>query len=173
MTDSVLLCFFCLFFLQSVSEELFLNAPLGTTLYSYDGLISHFLGQLCGHRALGGVRPLHVRHEQAHFLIGPPPLWVQLTVVPKRHLREGAVWGTGKGKQRVNTTNRKGVQYRVTSCWQAVSGKVHRWHYFLFYNVAGDKMITECILLKKTQIMKMNKLLNCCHDTPELCLKPC
>lgn len=64
------------FFLESVFQELFFssNAPFGTTLFSYDGLISHFLGQLCGHRALGGVRPLHVGHEQAHFLIGPPPL---------------------------------------------------------------------------------------------------
>lgn len=72
MTDSVL----CVF-LESVFQEPFFFLPKassGTTLFSYDGLISHFLGQLCGHRALGGVRPLHVGHEQAHFLIGPPPL---------------------------------------------------------------------------------------------------
>lgn len=62
-----------------------LNIPLATVLRSYDGLISHFLGRLGRHGALGGVRSLHVRHEQAHFLIGPPPLRVQLTVIPKRH----------------------------------------------------------------------------------------
>lgn len=60
-----------------------LNIPIGTALHSYDGLVSHFLGRLGRHRTLGGVRPFHVGHEQAHFLIGPPPLRVQLTVIPK------------------------------------------------------------------------------------------
>lgn len=81
--------FFWFFFLESVSGGIILNIPLGTTLYSYDGLISHFLGRLGRHRTLGGVRPFHIGHEQAHFLIGPPPLRVQLTVIPKWHLRLG------------------------------------------------------------------------------------
>lgn len=76
-------------FLESASVGVVLNIPLATALHSYDGLISHFLGRLGRHRALGGVRPFHVGHEQAHFLIGPPPLRVQLTVIPKRHLRLG------------------------------------------------------------------------------------
>lgn len=70
-------------FLESVSVGLFFFI----ILHSYDGLISHFLGRLGRHRTLGGVRPFHVGHEQAHFLIGPPPLRVQLTVIPKWHLR--------------------------------------------------------------------------------------
>lgn len=67
--------------LESVSGDFLFDIPLGAPLCSYNSLICHFLGQLGGYRALGGVRPLHIRHEQAHFLIGPPPLRVQLTVV--------------------------------------------------------------------------------------------
>lgn len=43
---------------------------------SYDGLVSHFLGWLGRDGMLGRVRSFNFRHEQAHFLIGPPPLWV-------------------------------------------------------------------------------------------------
>lgn len=70
-------------FLESAAVGDILNIPHSTALHSYDGLISHFLGRLSRHRTLGGVRAFHVRHEQAHFLIGPPPLRVQLTVIPK------------------------------------------------------------------------------------------
>lgn len=77
------LFFFVVCVLESVSGDVLLDIPLGAALCSYNSLICHFLGQLGGHRALGGVRPLHIRHEQAHFLIGPPPLRVQLTVVTK------------------------------------------------------------------------------------------
>lgn len=72
-------------FLESASAGSILNIPFAPAQHSYDGLISHFLGRLGWHWALGSVRPFHVGHKQAHFLIGPPPLWVQLTVIPKWH----------------------------------------------------------------------------------------
>lgn len=90
---------FFVFFQRVLQRALFLNIPLGTTLHSYDGLISHFLGRLGRHWTLGGVRPFHVGHEQAHFLIGPPPLRVQLTVIPKRHLRVDGGGETGEKRQ--------------------------------------------------------------------------
>lgn len=94
---------FFVFFQRVLQRALFLNIPLGTTLHSYDGLISHFLGRLGRHWTLGGVRPFHVGHEQAHFLIGPPPLRVQLTVIPKRHLRLDGGGGDRREKTDVNT----------------------------------------------------------------------
>lgn len=85
---SLLMWFYFLVFRERFAGCYFWNIPPAAALHSYDGLVSHFLGQLGRHRALRGVRPLHVGHEQTHFLIGPSPLRVQLTVVPKRHLRE-------------------------------------------------------------------------------------
>lgn len=163
MTDSVLCC---LFFLESVSGDLIWNTPLGTTLDSYDGLVSHFLGQLCRHRTLGGVRPLHVGHEQAHLLIGPPPLWVQLTVIPKGHLRlEGGVGReAGEEKKRhVNKTHRKilwceGVRMQDRNDTTQLRGKVYLRQLFLSNDSGGeDKMLrfletilkSQCILLLK------------------------
>lgn len=86
-----------------------LNIPLSKAQHSYDRLISHFLGRLGRHRALGGVRPLHVGHEQAHFLIGPPPLRVQLTVIPKGHLRLDEIKAGGGVRREVAREKKTGV----------------------------------------------------------------
>lgn len=72
---------------------------------------------------MGGVRPFHVGHEQAHFLIGPPPLGVQLTVIPKRHLKldrrivAGARQeGTAEKKVDVNTTESEIFETELYGC---------------------------------------------------------
>lgn len=96
-------------FLGSAQVSLILNTPAPSAQLSYDGLISHFLGRLGRHWTLGGVRTFHVGHEQAHFLIGPPPLRVQLTMVPKGHLRLDVKAGgqiDKREKDNVNNTNR-------------------------------------------------------------------
>lgn len=107
----------------------YLNIPLCTALHSYDGLISHFLGRLGRHRSLGGVRAFHVGHEQAYFLIGPPPLRVQLTVIPKRHLRSRSDRGVGwerdrsrgwQKKNNINTTDSR--IFETEYSW----GKAHK-----------------------------------------------
>lgn len=97
-------------FLGSAQVSLILNAP--NAQLSYDGLISHFLGRLGRHWTLGGVRAFHVGHEQAHFLIGPPPLRVQLTVVPKGHLRLDMKAG-GQRKTRAKKT----MSITATDIW--------------------------------------------------------
>lgn len=109
------------FFFRVFLRGIILNIPLCTTLYSYDGLISHFLGRLGRHRTLGGVRPFHVGHEQAHFLIGPPPLRVQLTVIPKWHLRlDGRRverWGGDDREKRQSISDSEDIWDGGTICW--------------------------------------------------------
>ena len=58
---------------------------------SDDGLVGGLLGGLGGQRVLGGVATFGVGHQQAHLLIGPPPLRVELTVVAERHLEDSGV----------------------------------------------------------------------------------
>lgn len=148
------------FFLESVSGDLIWNTPLGTTLDSYDGLVSHFLGQLCRHRTLGGVRPLHVGHEQAHLLIGPPPLWVQLTVIPKGHLRLEGGGGREAGEEKSGTsikTQRKilrceGVRMQDRNDTTQLCRKVYLPQLFLSNDSGGeDKMLRFLEKILKSQ----------------------
>lgn len=57
---------------------------------SYNGLIRCHLHQLGGKQGmLGRTGSLDIGDQQAYFLIGSPPLGVQLTVVAEGYLQKG------------------------------------------------------------------------------------